>query len=168
MSATVSRAVRCYVPACRSLLADLTAGRPLLSGTAAVAVTRGLLVATGSPGAALDDEEAEYAAMLLAAALSARLLDPDDPRDRRRVVVAVDAAVTDAGTGTAGDVRIDEPVPLARVRAVLVDAAEAELLVDAAVRALAAGDADGADKALEALAGEDLAWYAPQELDSLL
>lgn len=161
-------AVRCYVPACRSLLADLAAGRPLPPGTAAVAVTPGLLAVSGSPGAPVDDEEAEYAATMLAAERSVRLLDADDPRDRRRVVLAVDAAVTNAGTGAPGQVRLAGPVLLAAVAAVHVDAAGDEPLVEAAVRALADGDTDAADQALEALAGEDLAWYAPQELDSLL
>lgn len=159
-------AVRCYVPANRSVLADLVAGRPLPAGTMAVAVTPGLLTATGSSPDTADDEESEYAATLLAADRSVRLLDADDPRDRRRVVVAVDSEVTDAEPGAPGEVRTVDPVPPARVAAFHVDTIEAAPLVDAAVRALEAGVA--ADDALDRLSAEDLAWYAPQELGSLL
>ncbi len=68
--------MRCYVPARRSVLADLAAGRPLPAGSVVVAVTvtPALLAATGSSAAATDDEEAEYAATVLAANRSVRLL----------------------------------------------------------------------------------------------
>lgn len=50
--------------------------------------------------------------------------------------------------------------------AIHVDSASAAPLVDAAVRALAAGET--AATALDRLSEEVLAWYAPHELDSLL
>ena len=159
--------VRCYVPARRSMLADLAAGRPLPAGNTAFAVTPGLLDATGSPEAAADDEAAEYAATMLAADRSLRLLDAADPRDRRRVVVAVDAGASSLDAEAPGLVRLHEPVPLRGVASFHVDVADVEVLVDDAVRALAAG-ADAADEALAMLAGEELAWYAVQELDALL
>lgn len=161
----MSGPVRCYVPASFSSLTALAAGHSLPPGTPAIAVTPAFLAATGSPGAALDDEEAEYAATLVAVQRSLRLLDPDDPHDRRRVVLAVDAPVSDEGAESPGDVRLAEPLTLEQVAAIHVDVASAGPLVDAAVRELATGDDD---EAADLLAAEDLAWYATWELDQLL
>lgn len=163
----MSGLVRCYVPASSSSLTALAAGHPLPAGTPAVAVTPAFLAATGFSRAPSDDEEAEYAATLVAAQRSLRLLDPDDPHDRRRVVLAADARVSDDSTLSPGDVRLAGPLPPAQVAAIHVDTASAEPLVDAAVRALAMGG-DDADEAADLLAAEDLAWYAPHELDQLL
>ena len=171
--------MRCYVPARRSMLADLVRGHPVPAGTTAYAVTPALLTVTGSAGAVPDDEESEYAATMLAAEASVLLLDVDDPGDRRRIVLAVDAEVDGDHTAAErppGEVRLREAVQPDQVAAVHVDVDMNEAgqhnqsadLVDTAVAALVAGDGDRLEQALEALADIDLGWYAPAELDSLL
>ncbi len=160
--------VRCYVSGRRGTLVDLAAGRPIPAGTRANAVTAALLSALGTPSAARDDEAAEYAAARLAADTSVRLLDPDDPRDRRRVVVAVDVVVADADTAAPGEVRTAEPVTATAVVAVHVDTDDALPRVDEAVRAVATSDPRRIADALDALGDDELAWYAPWELTQLL
>ena len=169
--------MRCYVPARRSMLADLVRGHPVPAGTTAYAVTPALLTVTGSAGAGPDDEESEYAATMLAAEASVLLLDVDDPGDRRRIVLAVDAEVDGDHTAAErppGEVRLREAVQPDQIAALHVDIIEAGKphqsadLVDTAVAALVAGDGDRLEQALEALADIDLGWYAPAELDSLL
>jgi hypothetical protein len=158
------------------MLADLVHGRPVPAGSTAYAVTPALLTATGA-GANPDDEEAEYAALMLAAEASVLLLDVGDPGDRRRIVLAVDAEVDGDHPNPErppGEVRLREAVQRAQVAAVHVDTGEAGqahkgvILVDAAVTALESANSNRLEQALEALADIDLGWYAPAELDYLL
>jgi hypothetical protein len=163
--------IRCYVPACRSRLVHLAEGRPVAAGTGAYAVTPALLTATGASSGTPDDEEAEYAALMLAAEASVLLLDRADPADRRRMVLAVDADVDAAADGDVpGEVRLRQAVHLDEVAAVHVDTGDPGAqtgLVDRAVAARDAGDDQGLEQALEALADVDLGWYDPSELHSL-
>lgn len=164
---------RCYVPASRATLVDLVEARSVPSGTHAYAVTPALLTATGAPTGEPENEEAEYAALMLAAEASVWLLDRADVTDRRRVVLAVDAdadGTTDAGDAP-GEVRLRQAVPREQIAAVHVDTGAAHEngeLVDRALAARDAGDDEGLERALEALADVDLEWYAPSELGSLL
>jgi len=153
-------------------LAEL-ATRGVLDRGSAFAVTPALRVAYADPGVR-DEEELEYVAMTVAARVSLTRLDAGDPQDRRRVVVAADAEVN--SPGDAGElahpaqVELVAPVPLASIASVHLDTDDVRDLVEAAVRALpeaAEGD-ESAVAVVDALDGEDLAWYATQELDDLL
>lgn len=155
------------------MLVDLLEGRPVPAGANAYAVTPALLTATGVPQGGPDDEEAEYAALMLAAEASVLQLDGTDPADRRRVVLAVDADVDPAGVAAdaPGEVRLRQAVNRDEVAAVHVDTGDFSgraRLVDQALGARDSGDEQELEQALDALADVDLGWYAPSELDSLL
>jgi hypothetical protein len=119
-----------------------------------------------------DQEEMEYVAQLAAgrAALDLLAADPDAPR--LRVVIAADAPDADvaATAGPRGEVAVGVPLPVDRWASALVDGADAEAVIEAAVQALpaaAAGDDDAAF-ALDDAAAAELGWYAVQELELLL
>jgi hypothetical protein len=120
-----------------------------------------------------DTEEMEYAALLAAARASLRLLDAEASAPRRRVVFAAD--VDDAGLRVRDDldrgvVELAASVPLARVRAVHVDDADAEPAVAAAAESIIAADLGSDDAAfvVDSAEGYELLWYATQELADLL
>jgi hypothetical protein len=121
-----------------------------------------------------DDAEAlEYAAMTDAARGSLRLLDADTSAARRRVVIAADlpdAAVDVRDDVDRGVISITVPVPLSAVASVHVDDAEAEPTVAAAAEAVVAADLgdEGSQERVDDAEGFELAWYATQELGSLL
>ena len=104
-----------------------------------------------------DEEEAEYAVLLVAAEASLELLRGDPAAPRRRVVVAgeVDAALVRPGTGAA--VVVPAALRLDQVHAVLVD--------DAAAGAVVRRALDGRTPVPDGL---DLQWFAIQELAVLL
>jgi hypothetical protein len=121
-----------------------------------------------------DDEELEYAAMAQAARASVGLLAADPGTARRRVVVACEVSAIPPADGTVelGDARLElhVVVPWSTVAAVHMDAAEAAAVIgQAADRWDAAqnGD-DDAIFALDSCEGEDLMWYATQEIPDLL
>lgn len=150
------------------MLADLEAGRSVPAGTPAYTVTPALLAEIGIPGAADDAEEAEYAALTVAAEASLQLLDRASA-ERRRLVLAVDAGIDaslDDITGS-GETRLSGPVTLQQVAAVHVDTPDAAQLVE---RALTAQEHDGpdAERVLTELAELGLAWYSPDEVSRLL
>jgi hypothetical protein len=116
-------------------------------------------------------EEMEYVAALAAGRAALDLLDADPDAPRRRVVIAAEVAdldVVPAPPARSGVVAA-APVPVSAWASALIDDAEAESLVSAAVTALgaaAAGDDDAA-LALDEVAALELAWYAVQELPHL-
>lgn len=121
-----------------------------------------------------DDEELEYAAMAQAARASVGLLAADPAAPRRRVVVALEigAAPPARGQTELGDAALDLHLvlPWSAVAAALVDAAGAAGVVTEAAAGWAAaqnGD-DDAIFALDSCEGEDLLWYATQEIPDLL
>ncbi|MFC5260763.1 DUF6912 family protein [Kribbella qitaiheensis] len=121
-----------------------------------------------------DDEELEYAAMAQAARASVGLIAADPDAARRRVVIACEVGAVPPADGTVelGDARLEMHVviPWAKVAAVHVDAvAAAEVVGKAADTWDAAqnGDED-AVFALDSCEGEDLLWYATQEIPDLL
>ncbi|MEI8409239.1 MULTISPECIES: DUF6912 family protein [unclassified Kribbella] len=121
-----------------------------------------------------DDEELEYAAMAQAARASVGLLAADPGTPRRRVVVACEVGAVPPADGTVelGDARLElnVVVPWSSVAAVHVDAAEAVTVVEKAADlwdAAQNGD-DDAVFALDSCEGEDLMWYATQEIPDLL
>jgi hypothetical protein len=121
-----------------------------------------------------DDEELEYAAMAQAARASVGLLAADPGTARRRVVVAAEVSAVPPADGSVelGDARLELQVviPWTRVAAVHLDAAGAAAVVGKAAdlwEAAQNGD-DDALFALDSCEGEDLLWYATQEIPDLL
>lgn len=158
---------RTYVPLNLSGLQRLRdAG--MVAAEDAYAVTPALRELHAEAGTTAEDD-LEYVTMMVAARVSLTLLDLQDPADRRRIVLAVDAT-TGPGAGHPARVVIDGAVPLAGVASVHVDTDDLRPAVEAAVQALSAA-AEGESKAVdivEALDDEDLAWFAVQELPDVL
>jgi hypothetical protein len=120
-----------------------------------------------------DTEEMEYAALLGAAQACLRLLDADPDAPRRRLVFAAeveDTAVRVRDDLDRGVVQLTAAVPLARVRAVYVDDADAVAAVAAAAAAIIEADLGGEDAAfiVDGAEGHELLWYATQELADLV
>lgn len=159
--------MRVYVPSTLPRLATAL-GSGSVPGGPAYAVTPALRewYADGS------DEELEYAALTQAARASLDLLAADGGSGpARRVVLAVEAepSRTAAELGDA-EVTLADPLPWPKVAAVHVDALEATEVIEAALAVLDAardGDED-AMFAVEACEGEELLWYATQEVSDLL
>ena len=121
-----------------------------------------------------DDSEAlEYAALMEAARASLRLLDADPLVVRRRVVVVAEVDGSALGLRPELDraaVRVADPVRRAQVRAVHVDDAAAEESVAAAAARVLEADLGSQDAqfVVDGAEGNELGWYAPQELDALV
>jgi hypothetical protein len=126
-----------------------------------------------------DDEELEYAAMAQAARVSVGLLAADPNAPRKRVVVACEVAAIPPADGTVqlGDARLElhVVVPWTAVAAVHLDADGATEVVGKAADSWAVAQGDTANKdhddavfALDSCEGEDLLWYATQEIPDLL
>ncbi len=120
-----------------------------------------------------DEEELEYAALTVAARASLRLLAADPGAPPRRVALAADVPEDQVSrTGDPDDpaaVRITAAVPVARLASAHIDETDAAADVRAAVAALPAagrGDAD-AKFAVDGAEGNELLWYAVQELPYL-
>ncbi|HEY3954242.1 MAG TPA: hypothetical protein VGM53_12770 [Streptosporangiaceae bacterium] len=123
-----------------------------------------------------DEEELEYTALTLAARASLRLLAADPGAPPRRVALAAD--VPDGQVASIGDpgdpdepaaVAITAAVPVARLASAHIDDTDAAADVRAAVAALPAagrGDPD-AKFAVDGAEGNELLWYAVQELPYL-
>lgn len=161
--------MRVYLPSTLRELRDLLdtgeLGTPPLPG---YAVTGGLREWYADSD---DEEELEYAAMTLAARASVRLLDADQDAPRRRVVVVADVARAEPVPKVdRAAVRVPDAVPLRLVKAVHVDAGEAEADVAAAADAVVEADLGGEDAAfrMEQAEGHELLWYATQEIGPLL
>lgn len=166
-------AVRIYLPATMPMLAALRDRHELPAPTGpgcAHAVTPQLRewYADG------DEEELEYVAFTRAAQAALRLLAADPGAPPRRVVISADVpdrAVEhiqwEAGGSTVG---LSQPVPLAAVAAIHVDAPEATGDVEAAVRVVAAAEAGDPDArfAVDSVEDHELAWYDVSELDQLV
>ncbi|MEV4263418.1 hypothetical protein [Kribbella sp. NPDC049584] len=121
-----------------------------------------------------DDEELEYAAMAQAARASVGLLAADPGISRRRVVIAAEVSAVPPADGSVelGDARLElhVVVPWRAVAAVHMDGTDAIPVVRKAAdlwEAAQNGD-DDAVFALDSCEGEDLLWYATQEIPDLL
>jgi uncharacterized protein DUF6912 len=161
--------MRVYLPLTLAGLAEaLRAGTvPAATGYAVTPALREWYAGGG-------DEELEYAALSQAARASLGLLAAEGDAVPRRVVVASEVlSVPPPGAAAElGDasVSLSGPVPWSAVAAVHVDAPEAEAVVAEAVTVWAAaqnGD-DDASFAVDACEGEELLWYATQEVPELL
>lgn len=162
--------MRIYLPATSTMLRDLhESGQLTEAPRTAFAVTPGLREWYRD-----DDAEAlEYAAMTDAARGSLRLLDADASAARRRVVIAADmpdAAVEIRDDLDRGVVSLTASVPLSAVASVHLDDSEAERTIAAAADAVIAADLgdDSSQERVDDAEGFELAWYATQELGSLL
>jgi hypothetical protein len=167
--------VRVYLPATTNVLRTLMDEGRLTGPLTAFAVTPGLRDFYALSDAGADEEELEYAALLAAARASLRLIDVDPSAARRRVVLAADvpgSAVTEVEDPDAdrGAVRISGDVALAAVASAHVDGAEAEDDVRAAVGVVLEADlgSEDAQFVVDQAEGHELAWYATQEIGTLL
>ena len=167
--------MRVYLPATTNVLRTLLDDGRLAGPLTAFAVTPGLREFYALSDAGADEEELEYAALLAAARASLRLVDVDPAAARRRVVLAADvpdAAVTEVEDPDAdrGAVRIAGEVALRDVASAHVDGAEAEDDVRAAVGVVIEADlgSEDAQFVVDQAEGHELAWYATQEIGTLL
>jgi hypothetical protein len=167
--------VRVYLPATTNVLRTLVDDGRLAGPLTAFAVTPGLREFYALSDAGADEEELEYAALLAAARASLRLVDVDPGAARRRVVLAADvpdAAVTEVEDPDAdrGAVRVTGEVALRDVASAHVDGAEAEDDVRAAVGVVLEADlgSEDAQFVVDQAEGHELAWYATQEIGTLL
>jgi hypothetical protein len=162
--------MRLYVPLTLARLAAAHAAGEVVPPVTVYAVTPALR----EWYAAGDEEELEYAAMAQAARASVGLIAADPTAVRRRVVLACEAAAVPPAGGDRelGDARLDlaTAIPWSAVEAVHVDATQAIGIVTQAAStwdAAQKGDGDAAF-ALDACEGEELLWYATQEVPDLL
>ncbi|WP_433017550.1 DUF6912 family protein [Kribbella sp. CA-294648] len=129
--------------------------------------------------ASADDEELEYAAMEQAARASVGLLAADPSAARKRVVVACDVSAVPPADGAAqlGDARLELNVviPWSTVAAAHVDGDDAVEVVAKAAELWEVAQGDTANPghedavfALDSCEGEDLLWYATQEIPDFL
>lgn len=120
-----------------------------------------------------DIDELEYVAMMHAARDSLRLLAADPAAPRRRVVLAAEIADSQVAASAGFDepalIEMSGTVRLRDIAAGHVDDVRAIGEISAAVTALAAADAgdDDARFVVDAAEGNELLWYATQELGQL-
>jgi hypothetical protein len=160
--------MRIYLPSTLPALADV-----LREGTVGPAPVHGFAVtpALREAYASGDEEELEYIAMLAAARESLRLLRADPSAPRRRVVLAADAEATwIAYDDEPAAVVVTDPIPLSALASGHVDDEDAEADIAAAVEAIAAADAgdEDAEFTVDGAEGHELAWYATQELKTII
>jgi hypothetical protein len=164
-----------YLPATTTVLRTLVESGVLSGPHTAFAVTEQLRRFYALSDADADTEELEYAALLTAARASLRLLDLDPFAARRRVVVAADVPDPAVRPGEDEDderglVRVSADVPLQDVASVHIDGADAEEDVRAAVAVVLEADlgSDDAQFIVDQAEGHELAWYATQEIGTVL
>ena len=167
--------MRVYLPATTSVLRTLVDDGRLTGPLTGFAVTPALREFYALSDAGADEEELEYAALLAAARASLRLIDVDPSAARRRVVLAADVpdtAVTelDDPDTDRGAVRVVGDVALADVASAHVDGADAEDDVRSAVNVVLEADlgSEDAQFVVDQAEGHELAWYATQEIGTLL
>ena len=104
---------------------------------------------------------------------SLRLLDEDPTSARRRGVIAAD--VPDGQVDVRSDldravVRVTAAIPMREVAALHMDGAQAEEVVAAAAAAILEADLGGEDAKflVDEAEGQELLWFASQEVGSLL
>ena len=165
--------VRVYLPATTSVLRNLVDDGVLPGPHTVFAVTPQLREFYELSDA--DTEELEYAALLVAARASLRLIDVDPTAARRRVVIAADvpdAAVSpidDADTDR-GAARVEGDIRVRDVASAHIDGADAEDDVRAAVNVVLEADlgSEDAQFVVDQAEGHELAWYATQEIGPAL
>ena len=167
--------MRIYLPATTTVLRTLVDEGRLPGPHTAFAVTPQLRQFYAHSDAEADTEELEYAALLAAARASLRLLDIDPTAARRRVVIAADVPesavrpIDDPDTDR-GAVRVDADVQATDVASALIDGADAEGDIRAAVNVVLEADlgSDEAQFLVDQAEGHELAWYATQEIGPVI
>ena len=154
------------LPGLRHLLDTGSVGDPPLPAFAVTGALREWYAEGG-------DDELEYAALMLAARASLRLLDVDADAPRRRAVIVAEVAegvVVPAPAVDRGAVHVGEVITLRLVQSVHVDDSSAQADITAAVDAVIEADLGSEDAvfALEQAEGHELQWYATQEIGPLL
>jgi hypothetical protein len=165
--------MRVYLPVTNVLAGRLVESGGLEAPLTGFAVTPGLRAHYAETDPDTDIEELEYAALTLAARGSLRLIDADPGAWRRRMVLAADPpeAVVDVHDDLdLGVIRVTARIELAQVASVHVDDVEATHTVAAAAVAILQSDLgdEGAQDAVDDAEGNELSWYATQELSALL
>lgn len=162
--------MRVYLPGTADSLRELMREREF-----GASVTTGFAVTPGLREWYVDDdvEALEYAAMLEAARASLRLIDAAPGVVRRRVVLAADVASENLSVRDdldRGVVRVSGRVPMSAIAAVHLDDEDAEDAVAAAAAAITAADLgqQAAQDTVDDAEGFELAWYATQEIESVL
>ncbi|HSA50127.1 MAG TPA: hypothetical protein VLH10_08455 [Yinghuangia sp.] len=162
--------MRVYVPSTPSALAGVHRENGIAPAPVrAWAVTGSLRAWCGTE----DAEELEYAATVLAGRAALALIAREPDGRPRRVVLAAevpDTIVAEAPEIGPGAVLVDGTIPVKRIAAVHMDAADAEAAVRAALGALEAADAgdEDAEALVETVEEHELMWYATQELADLV
>ena len=165
--------VRVYLPATTSVLRNLVDDGVLPGPHTVFAVTPQLREFYELSDA--DTEELEYAALLVAARASLRLIDVDPTAARRRVVIAADvpdaaiSPIDDADTDR-GAARVEGDIRVRDVASAHIDGADAEDDVRAAVNVVLEADlgSEDAQFVVDQAEGHELAWYATQEIGPAL
>jgi hypothetical protein len=167
--------LRVYLPATTSVLRTLVDEGRVAGPHTAFAVTPQLRDFFAVSDAGADTEELEYAALLTAARASLRLLDIDPLAPRRRVVLAADVpddrvTTMDDPHVDRGAVRVTEDIRLQDVASAHIDGADAEDDVRAAVNVVLEADlgSEDAQFLVDQAEGHELAWYASQEIGTVL
>jgi len=165
--------VRVYLPATTSVLRNLVDDGVLPGPHTVFAVTPQLREFYELSDA--DTEELEYAALLVAARASLRLIDVDPTAARRRVVIAADvpddavSPIDDDDTDR-GAARVEGDIRVRDVASAHIDGADAEDDVRAAVNVVLEADlgSEDAQFVVDQAEGHELAWYATQEIGPAL
>jgi hypothetical protein len=165
--------VRVYLPATTSVLRNLVDDGVLPGPHTVFAVTPQLREFYQLSDA--DTEELEYAALLVAARASLRLIDVDPTAARRRVVIAADvpddavSPIDDEDTDR-GAARVEGDIRVRDVASAHIDGADAEDDVRAAVNVVLEADlgSEDAQFVVDQAEGHELAWYATQEIGPAL
>jgi hypothetical protein len=165
--------MRVYLPATSTIARQLVDSGQLSAPLTGFAVTSGLRSRYDETDAETDTEELEYAALTLAARASLRLIDGDLAAWRRRLVLATDVAdgqVSVRDDLDDGVITVAADVPLAQIASVHVDDVEAVHTVAAAAAAILRADLgdESAQDVVDDAEGNELSWYATQELSALL
>ena len=167
--------MRVYLPATTTVLRRLVDEGQLAGPHTAFAVTPQLRRFYAVSDADADTEELEYAALLAAARASLRLLDVDPTAARRRAVVAADVpddSVTPMEDPHVepGAVRVTADIRMRDVASAHLDEAGAEDDVRAATAVVLEADLGSEDSqfVVDQAEGHELAWYATQEIGTLL
>jgi hypothetical protein len=142
--------MRVYLPATSTIARQLVDSGQLSAPLTGFAVTSGLRSRYDETDAETDTEELEYAALTLAARASLRLIDGDLAAWRRRLVLATDVAD--------GQVSVRD------------DLDDGVITVAAAAAAILRADLgdESAQDVVDDAEGNELSWYATQELSALL
>jgi hypothetical protein len=165
--------MRVYLPATSSIARQLVDSGELAAPLTGFAVTPGLRSHYDETDSDEGTEELEHAALTFAARASLRLIDADLGAWRRRMVLAADVAdaqVTVRDDLDDGVIQVGSALTLDQVASVHVDDVEAIHTVAAAAAAIMPADLgdDSAQDAVDDAEGNELSWYATQELSALL